>query len=324
MKKIINKDNNLTKIGLIGLGRWGKNIVKSCQQISTLKLTCVASGNPDNKKLIPDDCYFSSNWRDLINFPELDGVIICTPPKTHFEIAQCLLEAGYPILIEKPLTLNYDEAKTIYKLSLIYNQLIMIDFTQLFNNKFISLKKSLKQVGDIKYLLTKAGNYGPYREDTPVLWDWAPHDLSMLISLMGQSPRKISAHKIKEDINQDYDKSIWQIHCSFDKQIESTTLIGNMMPKCRKVGILGSYGMLVFDDLSVNPLSFHNYWRLNEFPTQKGESIDFKHNKEPLVMVLESFTDLIKKNIKKHWSLSMGVEITRLLNICQLYKQSYS
>ena len=61
MKKIINKDNNLTKIGLIGLGRWGKNIVKSCQQISTLKLTCVASGNPDNKKLIPNDCYFSSN-----------------------------------------------------------------------------------------------------------------------------------------------------------------------------------------------------------------------------------------------------------------------
>ena len=317
MRKKINKDNYLTKIGLIGLGRWGKNIIKASQKISSLKLTCVASRNPENKKLIPNDCYFFSNWQDLITFPELDGVIICTPPKTHFEIAQYLIKAGHPILIEKPLTLNYNEAQTIYKLSLRHNQLVMIDFTQLFNNKFISLKKSLKQVGDIRFLLTKAGNYGPYRKDTPVLWDWAPHDLSILISLMGQSPGKISAHKIKENINRNEDKSIWQIRCSFEKQIESTTLIGNMMPKCRKVGVLGSYGMLVFDDLSVKPLSFHNNWSLNEFPTQKGESIDFKTNEEPLVMVLETFSNLIKKSIKKHWSLTMGVEITRLLNICQ-------
>ena len=314
MRDKMKKD--ISKIGLIGLGRWGKNIVKASEKIPFFKLTCVASKNPNSKYLIKSDCKIFSHWRDIITFPELDGVIICTPANTHFEIAQYLIKANLPILIEKPITLNLNEAKTIYQLSQKHNKLVMIDFTQLFNYKFIALKDSLKIVGNIKFVLTKAGNFGPYRDDTPVLWDWGSHDLSILISLIGQSPSKISAKKINQNLKRNGDESIWEISCLFDDQIETRTLIGNMMPKCRKIGVLGSLGMIVFDDFNNNPIKFYKNWKYHSFPTQGGIPISAKTNKEPLVLVLESFTHLIKKGQNKHWSLSMGVEITRLLNNC--------
>ncbi len=310
------KKPNVIKIGLIGAGRWGKNIIKTSKKIPSIKLSCVASKNPDTRNLVKNDCKIFTDWRELISYSDLDGIIICTPPKTHFEIAQSSIEAGHPLLIEKPLTLDLEEAKTIYKLSTSHNKLVMTDFTQLFNEKFIALKESLKLIGDIKFLITKAGNYGPYREDIPVIWDWGAHELSILISILGCSPTKIISQKINEKENQYGDESIWNIRCSFDNQIESSTLIGNMMPRCRKIGILGTNGMIVLDDIGKIPLSFYKDWNRKEFPTQEGIAIEVKINKEPLAIVIESFLNLIKKGINKHWSLSMGIEVTRLLHLC--------
>ncbi len=307
------KEDDLPEIGLIGLGRWGTKMVKACKNISCLKLKCVASKNPDATELIPSDCKIYLDWRDMITYQKLDGVIICTPPKTHLEIAQSFIKAGIPILIEKPLTLNLNEAKAIYKLAKFYNTIVMTDFIYLFNYKFEALKDSLKLIGDIKYILTKAGNFGPYRQDTPVLWDWGAHDLSILINLMGKSPNKISTKKIKQNKIRKEDESIWQICCSFDNQVESNTLIGNMMPRCRKIGVIGTNGMLVFDDLETIPLKFYKNWNCRVFPSKGGILIPVKPEKEPLHLVIESFLDLIKNNVKNHWSLSLGVEICRLL-----------
>ena len=155
MIKKKKKEHYLLEIGLIGLGRWGGKVVNACKKISSMKLKCVASRNPDAKELIPNDCKIYFDWRDMITFQELDGVIICTPPKTHLEIAQYCIKASVPILIEKPLTLNSNEANSIYKLAKSYNSLVMTDFIYLFSYKFKALKNSLHLIGDIKYVLTK-------------------------------------------------------------------------------------------------------------------------------------------------------------------------
>ncbi len=76
MKANYNKDRDLINLGLIGVGNWGQNIVKTSFEIPSLKLTCVASKNPDTKKLIKNDCKVFSDWRDLINYKQIDGVII--------------------------------------------------------------------------------------------------------------------------------------------------------------------------------------------------------------------------------------------------------
>ena len=307
------KEDYIPEIGLIGLGNWGKKMATACKNISFLKLKCVASKNPGAKELIPSNCKIYLDWKDMITYHELDGVIICTPPKTHLEIAQFFIKARVPILIEKPLTLNLNEAKSIKKLAKSYNNLVMVDFIHLFNYKFDALKNSLKLIGDIKYILTKAGNYGPYRKDNPVLWDWGAHDLSLLINLIGQSPNKISTKKIKENKKREEDESLWHINCCFNNQIESSTLIGNMIPRCRKIGVLGSNGMLVLDDIGTTPLKFYKNWNYRDFPSKGGILIPVAKHKEPLNLVIESFLDLVKKDINNHWSLEIGVEICRLL-----------
>ena len=318
MNNNVINDKHIINLGLIGVGRWGGNIVKTISKNPSLKLICVASTNQNTKNLVNRDCEIFSAWKDLINYPGLNGVIISTPPKTHFIISESFIKAGYPVLIEKPLTLNYEDAKKIYNLSLSKNTLVMNDLTQLFNYKFIALKDSLKLVGDIKYLITKSGNYGPYRKDTPVIWDWGTHDLSILISLMGFSPRKITFKKIKAKKNIDGEESLWNINCDFNNEISSTSLVGNMIPKCRKIGILGSKGMLVFDDVGVHALRFYSNWTKKCFPKEGGHSIKVRQDKKPLYSVLESFSFLVRKGVKKHWSLSMSVEISRLLSQCSL------
>ncbi len=310
------QEKSLINIGLIGVGRWGKNIVKTSIQIPNLSITCVASKNRKTKELVPNDCKIFSDWRDLISYPQLNGVIICTPPNTHFAIAKSLINAEYPTLVEKPITLNYEEAKIINELSESKKCLVMNDLTQLFNYKFLALKNSLSLVGDIKFIITRSGNFGPYRKDTSVLWDWGTHDLSTLISLMGMYPKEITSKKIKENPRRDGDESLWNINCSFDNEIKSNTLIGNMMPKCRKIGVLGTKGMLVFDDWSTTPLTFYKNWKSKELPLKEGLSIKIQPNKKPLYLVLETFSNLIKNNIKKHWSIEMSVEISRLLSKC--------
>ena len=318
MKNKINNDKHIFNLGLIGVGRWGRNIVKTISQNPSLKLICVASSNKDTKNLVNKDCEIFKDWKDLINYPGLNGVIIATPPKTHFEISENYIKAGYPVLIEKPLTLNYEDAKKIYNLSLSKNTLVMNDLTQLFNYKFLALKDSLKLVGDIKYLITKSGNHGPYRNDTPVIWDWGTHDLSILISLMGSSPEKIIFKRIKEKKNIEGEESLWNINCDFNNEISSTSVVGNMIPKCRQIGILGSKGMLVFDDLGLHSLKFYSNWTKKYLPKEGGHSIALKQGNKPLYSVLESFSCLVRKGMKKHWSLSMSVEISRLLSQCSL------
>ena len=320
MKDKIKKTNYICNIGLIGVGHWGKNIIKTLLKVPNIKLTCVASKNKNTKNLVQTNCKIFSDWKDLISSSKLDGIIICTPPETHFKIAQEAIKAGHSLLIEKPLTLDYSEAKKIHTLAESHNTLVMTDLTQLFNHKFLMLKKSLKLVGDINFLITKTGNFGPYRKDTPVLWDWGAHDLSTLISLMGKSPTKISSKKIKEDNSSSLEQSIWQINCLFDNQIEAVSLIGNMMPRCRKIGVLGSKGMIVFDDIDNIPLKFYSDWKIKVFPTHEGQSIKISPSKQPLHQVLDSFSKFIMEGAKSHWSLSLGVEISRLLSECSTNK----
>jgi len=316
MRNIKSKETNLIKIGLIGMGRWGKNIARDLLQLPGVELSCVASKNPDTGRLIKNNCKIFSEWKDLINYSQIDAVIICTPPKTHFEIAKSSIIAGYATLIEKPITLDYDEAKSIYELSISSNKLVMIDFTQLFNYKFIAMKEYLKIVGKIKLILTRAGNFGPYHKDSPVLWDWGVHDLSILITLLGSSPNKIFSKKISADTTIDGDASTWEISCDFDNKIKSRTLIGNMMPKCREVKVFGSNGVLVLDDLSTTPLKFYSDINNLDFPNNKGIEIKFKPKRKPLYSILESFSDLVIKGENKHWSMPMAVEISRLLSKC--------
>ena len=122
----------------------------------------------------------------------------------------------------------------------------MTEFTQIFNPKFNKLKESLELVGDLQSINTEAGNFGPFRKKTPVLFDWGSHELSILISLIGSLPEKIYAKKIYEKYNEEGDESNWEIFCEFKNNLKTKSIIGNNKNKVRKITVSGDKGILFF------------------------------------------------------------------------------
>lgn len=304
------------KIGLVGVGRWGKNIVKTLQNFEEIELSCVTSSNHSINDFIPQKCVVYKRWEEMLNHPNLAGIIVSTPPKTHYEIAKASLKKAIPVLVEKPLTLNRKKAMSLKEISIENNTLLMTEFTQVFNPKFKVLKNSLNLIGGISKIITEAGNFGPIRSDTPVLWDWGSHELSILISLLDQDPEIIKANKLREKVNDIGDASSWEIVCNFRNNITSISKISNICPRKRKIGVIGSKGMLILDDLANNPLQFFEGFKKTEFPDEVGNIINFKKAETPLYIALLNFFNCIRNEKINHWSLDLGVKVSELLERC--------
>ena len=308
-------DNNL-RIGIIGLGRWGRNILKTLLRIKNINLTCVCTRNKKVYKLLPQNCEVFNNWETLIERMDLDGLIISTPSETHFKIVKSSLQNGINILVEKPFTLDLMEAKELKEISNKKHLLLMTEYTQVFNPKFQKLLSCLNSVGDIVCIHTVAKNFGPVRKKTPVIWDWGSHELSTLIMLIGSSPLKTEATRIKDKKNNLGDESTWEIECKFKNNLITKSLISNISEKKRQISILGQKGLLVLDDNSEFPLQFFKHYDSIKPPLYKGKNILIENNKEPLQEALECFFNNIKIKTHNHWSLDLSIEITKILSSC--------
>ena len=304
------------QIGIIGLGRWGTNILKNVLKIKDINLVSVATRNPRLSKEIPKYCEIFQDWEELLNNSDLDGIIISTPAETHYQIAYKSIKKGINTLLEKPLTLNINESEILRDISNEKKILLMTEFTQVYNPKFQKLKKSLYLAGNLNNIYTEAGNFGPIRNKTPVLFDWGSHELSILITLLGNLPNKISARKIFEKYNKNGEESNWEIFCDFNNNLKTKSIIGNHKEKVREITVYGEKGTLYLDDIGENSLKFNNSKNFDAPHKENIKLIDIENKNEPLLIALKSFFDAIRNKEYNHWSLNLGVEITKLLSEC--------
>ena len=301
-------------IGIIGIGRWGKNILRTILELDDVNLSCIATRNKNINTPLSKNCKIYSNWREMIIDSKLDGIIIATPAETHFEIAKNCLLQKINTLVEKPLTLDLSEALFLKKLSLEMNTLLMTEFTQVFNPKFQKMQKSLNLIGNLKFIKTKASNFGPIRENTPVIWDWGSHELSILITLMGSKPEKIELKRTIKEENEKGDVSAWEIECQFKKGIKSLSFISNNFPKARGILLEGQKGIIVLDEFNNFCLEYYKSYKDYENPEKKFSPIAIENKREPLMEAIKSFLDCIKREQKNHWTLELGVDVTFLLD----------
>ena len=115
--QVNNKMSNKLRIGLIGIGDWGKNYINTLKNKKEASLKKIACRNLKDKQKLIKDYEVTDNWHDLSLSSEIDGIIIATPPNTHFEIASEAIKNGKPVIIEKPLTLNLKDAVSLFDLS---------------------------------------------------------------------------------------------------------------------------------------------------------------------------------------------------------------
>lgn len=164
-------------LALIGNGRWGSVIKKTLASLPDAELSYEVT----------------HEWKELLEKDDIDGVIIATPPATHLEIALPFIQKGIPVFIEKPMTLSVSDAETLLEASNTTGVPVFVGHLHLYNPAFLGLKEVLKKSGHVRLIVSEGTNNGPYRNDYSALWDWAPHDISMMLSIMGEMPITVRA-----------------------------------------------------------------------------------------------------------------------------------
>lgn len=182
----------LIKVGLIGAGYWGNILMKNLPD-SLFNLLWVCDTVPFTHNF--NDSYKTTgDYKKILDDPEVEAVLIATPPATHYQIAKEALEAGKHVWSEKPLTLKSDEAWNLHHLAKKLKKVAMVDLTFLFSSEIEELRQILRFGHYGKPLLFESirANYGPFKQDTNILFDLLPHDLSILLTLFG-FPEYVSA-----------------------------------------------------------------------------------------------------------------------------------
>lgn len=304
------------RLGLIGAGPWGRTYINAIAAIDGLKLTRLASRNPQSRSLVDPACRISEDWRQVAEALDIDGVIIAAPPHLHAEMATAAVTFGRPVLVEKPLTMDLAQAVELRRYVDSYDGLVMVDHTHLFHPAFRALKELSRALGPLKAIRADAGNHGPYRENVPVIWDWGAHDVAMCLDLMGGTPKKVGAERLaSEMINGGRGENIF-IGLSFAGGVEAKIRIGNMMEKKRRFSVYFADATLVYDGLAEKPLMLYPPTISIDAPIGPGEPIKTADDL-PLNVVLDEFAAAIVNADAGPAALDLGVAVTGVLAECE-------
>ena len=188
----------MLKFGVIGYGYWGPNIVRNLRGIDGCQVVGVCDQSPAARKRIqaanPDIPVFSSHG-ELVESPDVDAIAVITPVWTHYELSKAALENGKHVFVEKPFTSNVAQAEDLINLAEQKNLKIMVDHTFLFTGAVRKIRRLLDEgvLGKLYYYDSTRVNLGLFQHDCNVIWDLAPHDLSIMNHLLHEDAEAISA-----------------------------------------------------------------------------------------------------------------------------------
>jgi len=272
-------------IAIIGCGDWGKNLVRVFYKSKLLTAVC----DKDEKKLkaITERYHVEpfADYEELLQ-TNIKAVIIATPAFTHYEIARRSLLADKDVFVEKPLALDYHEGAELVRLAEEKKRILMVGHILEYHPAVEKMKAMIEEgkVGWINYIYSSRLNRGKVRKEENVLWSFAPHDIFLILSIMGELPQKTSVRGgayISEKI-----MDVTVTHFEFSEGAKAHIFVSWLHPyKEQRFVVIGSKGMLVFDDLAENKLMF--------FP-EKEEAVPIKVKEtEPLEAECQHFIESI-------------------------------
>lgn len=183
------------RFGLIGVGQWGQVHIKTLLALGErCRITHLGTGHPENARHIPYPVEVAADWRQLLR-ADCDALIIATPAATHAEILEACLDAGKPCIVDKPLCLDLATAQRLHRKAQASTTPVLINYTHLFDAGYLALKNELNALrGEpVRALISEGLSLGAFRSDTPALWDWASHDVSVCLDLLQASPAAVDA-----------------------------------------------------------------------------------------------------------------------------------
>ena len=292
------------RIGLIGHGTWGSKIAATIVRLNGFELAAASTKNRlVHEKYQSTDTEIYDRPEDLLAHDGLDGLVIATPPSSHKRLLMQGVGLGLPIFIEKPLTLSEEDNREILGLLRERKAMVLVDHIYRFHAGFQTLLGNLGHVGKIREIESYGGNQGPIRADYSSLWDYSPHDLSMVFSVRKMLPTDISvtrtlSKKTESGYGENFD-------ISFNlNDIKVKVCVGSAFEtRTRWFRVTGDQGVLLFADEPDKPMVQFN-----------GKEIPVRNKSWPLDRALIAFGEMVKDKDFSTDSVEISVLVAEILS----------
>jgi len=321
----------MINIAVVGAGAWGKNHIRVFSEIPNVHLKYVCDSDPSRLTKLQKSYSqpkMVENLSPILQDPEIKGIVVASSAISHFPLAKESLLAGKDVLVEKPMALNVKDADELVRIAEEKSRILMVGHLLIYHPVVDRLKEMIasEELGRIHYIYTQRVNLGVIRQDENALWSFAPHDLSVILELLNERPAVVSAHGesyIQKNIE---DVVFLSLHFS-DGKMANIHLSWLDPHKVRKITIVGSKKMVVFDDMEaseklkiydkgVGSLSYDSY---GEYLSLRFGDITIPNIKmvEPLRAEAEHFIRCIELKEKPKTGGRDGLEVVKILVAAQ-------
>jgi predicted dehydrogenase len=250
---MIDKDVRPIRLAQIGYGYWGPNLVRNFHQLPGAELTYLVDMNANALERAQRlyGCRTTDSPAAVLADPAVDAVVIATPARTHFTLAQDALRAGKHVFVEKPLAMNISEARTLVDLAAAQERVLMVGHVFEYNPAVHYIKQAMAsgELGEVFYLYSRRVNLGRVQSDVNALWSIAPHDISIALFLLDHLPEAVTCqgasclNGVVEDV------IFLTLH--FPGNVLCHVHVSWLDPsKVREMTVVGSRKMIVYDDVS--------------------------------------------------------------------------
>lgn len=325
----------IATVAQIGCGYWGPNLLRNIVLNKRCTLKRVVDFSTERREFVRTlypSVIVSDNNEDIFEDPDIDAVVIATPASSHFELSMMAMRAGKHILVEKPMARTVNEIEEIERLSKAKKLVAMAGHTFLYNAAVRHLKEFIDsgELGEIRYIYSQRLNLGRIRSDTDALWNFAPHDVSIIQYLLGD-PVPLSVTRLGMDYIQQGIDDVVFLNINYPSKIMANIHVSWLDPhKVRRMTVVGSKKMVLYDDVAENKIAIYD--KGIEPRARLGESMDFDapsptfdvrsgeivmpkiHYEEPLKVEINHFLDCILNGKPCLTDTIHAMNVIRILN----------
>ena len=319
----------------LGCGYWGPNLLRNFSAQKNCSVKYVVDASPERRAFVETNFPRTKaldNHQAVLADPEIDAVVIATPAGTHFALALAALKAGKNIFVEKPLATKAAEVDELARCAKEKNLIVMVGHTFIYNSAVRYVKKLIDagDLGEVRYIYSQRLNLGRIRSDIDALWNFAPHDISIIQYWLGD-PAPLSVSRQGMAYMQDGIDDVVFLSLTYPGIIMANIRVSWLDPqKVRKMIVVGSKKMVVYDDVADDKIAIYD--KGIDRRAVLGENMDFDHPRppefnyrsgdillpqvnfvEPLRVETQHFLDCIKNKTTPLTGLAHAREVVSIL-----------
>jgi predicted dehydrogenase len=313
------------QIALVGCGYWGKNLCRDFHTLGSLSSVVDATENGQTTaRTLAPNAQITDSLDDVLRNDQIQGIALATPAETHTELAIQAMQAGKDVFVEKPMALTLEDAEKMKEVAEQTARILMVGHLLEYHPAVLKLRELIAsgQLGKNNYIYSNRLNFGKVRTEENALWSFAPHDVAVILRLMGQEPVEVSACGGSYLTSGIADTTLSNLR--FENESRAHIFVSWLHPfKEQRLVVVGDKKMAIFNDVAPYGEKLQLYPQNVEFdgpiPILKKEDAEFvEHdNTEPLREECNHFLDCIQSRNQPLTNAQSGIDVLQVLHACQ-------